>query len=99
MHDATRPEALLEFRVLGVVGVLRLLLRVQVIQVPEELVEPVGGGQELVLVTKVILAELTRDITERLEQLGDRRGLGPQTPVGAPPPEPGQPRAEERKST
>src|SRR4030095_9309940 len=96
MHDATRPEALLEFRVLWVVGVLRLLLGVQVIQVPEELVEPVGGGQELVLVTKVILAELTRDITERLEQLGDRRVLGPQTLVGARQPDLGQPGADRR---
>ena len=59
----------------GVVGLLRLLLGVEVIQVPEELVEPVGGRQELVQITEMILAELTGRIPQRLEQLGDRRVL------------------------
>ena len=52
---------------------LRLLLGVQVIKVPKELVEPVHGWQHLVAVAEVVLAELTGNITERLEQTGDGR--------------------------
>ena len=43
-----------------VVRVLRVLLGVQVVEVAEELVEPVDGRQELVLVPEVVLAELRR---------------------------------------
>ena len=96
MHDAARPEALLEFRVLRVVGVLRLFLGVQVVQVAEELVEPVDRGQELVLVSEVILAELAGGIAQRLEQVGDRRVLRSQALVGARQPHLGQPRADRR---
>jgi hypothetical protein len=45
-----------ELRILGVVRVLGLLLAVEVIEVSEELVEPVPGGQELVAVAQVVLA-------------------------------------------
>jgi hypothetical protein len=38
--------------------VLRLLLGVEVVQVAEELVEAVVGGQVLVAVAQVVLAEL-----------------------------------------
>ena len=40
--------------------VLWVLLGVQVIEVAEELVEAVDGGQELVAVAEVVLAELRR---------------------------------------
>ena len=73
LHDAARAEALLELRVLRVVGVLRLLLGVEVIQVAKELVKAVRRGQEFVLVAEVVLAELSGHIAERLEQLGDGR--------------------------
>ena len=53
------------------------------VEVPEELVEPVRRRQELVLVAEVVLPELPRRIPERLEQLGDRRVLGAQPDVGA----------------
>src|SRR5262245_5041917 len=53
-------------------------------------------GQELVLVPKVILAELAGDIAERLEELGDGRVLGTQTLIGAGQPDLGQPRADRR---
>ena len=66
-------QSLLECRVFRVVGILRLLLGVQVVEVAEELVEPVDGGQELVAVAEMVLAELAADITMRLEQLGHRR--------------------------
>jgi hypothetical protein len=59
VHDAARTEARAERRVLGIVGVFRLVFRVEVIEVPVELVEAVDGWQELVLVAEVVLAELT----------------------------------------
>jgi hypothetical protein len=56
----------------------------------------VDGGQELVLVAEMILAELAGDIAQRLEQLGDRRVLGTQALVGARQPHLGQPGADRR---
>jgi hypothetical protein len=56
-------EVLAEVRelLLGrVVLELGLLLGVEVVEVPEELVEPMGGRQELVAVAEVVLAELAR---------------------------------------
>ena len=67
----------------GIVVVLGLLLGVEVVQVAEELVEPVHGGQELVEVAEVVLAELAGGVPERLEQFGDRRVLWLQTDVDA----------------
>ena len=83
---ATRPEPLAEARelLLGrVVVVLRFLLGVQVVEVPEELVEAVRGRQELVLVAQVVLAELARGVAQGLERRGDGRVLGPQADVRA----------------
>ena len=73
LDDPSRSELLAKFGVSGVVAVLWLLFGVQVIQVAEELVEPVITGQELVLVPKMILPELAGRIPEWFEQLGDRR--------------------------
>jgi hypothetical protein len=70
--DAPWPVLPAELGVFGIVGVLRLLLRVEVVQVAEELVEAVVGGEKLVLVPEVVLAELASGIAERLERLGDR---------------------------
>ena len=95
-HSA-RAEALAEVgEVLSrrVVGQLRLLLGVQVVQVAEELVEAVVAGQELVLVAKMVLAELAGRVPQRLEQLGDRRVLGLQPHVGAGQPDLAQPGPE-----
>jgi hypothetical protein len=78
VDHAARPEPLLvlwEVLLGRVVRKLRLLLGVQVVEVAEELVEAVRGGQVLVQVAKVILAELPRRVAEWLEQLGDRRIL------------------------
>jgi hypothetical protein len=52
-----------------------LVLRVQVIEVAEELVEAVHRGQEFVAVPEMVLAELPADIALRLEQFGNRRVL------------------------
>src|SRR5262245_42295036 len=81
MNNAARPELLSELRALRVVRVLRLLFRVQVIEVAEELVEAVVRGQELVFVTQMILAELSRRVTELLEYLRDGGILRTQSDV------------------
>ena len=67
----------------GQFGVLRLLLRVQVVEVAEELVEAVHRRQVLVQVAEVVLAELPRRVAERLQQLGDRHVLGLEADVHA----------------
>ena len=54
---------------------LRLLLRVQVVEVAEELVEAVARGQHFVAVAEVVLAELAGHVTLRFEQRGDGRVL------------------------
>ena len=79
LEDAARAEPLaelLEAVLARVVGILRVLLGVQVVEVPEELVEAVHRRQELVLVPEVVLAELAGRIAVLLEQLGDGRILG-----------------------
>ena len=84
-HPA-RPEPLLEVREVAgwrPVRQLRLLLGVEVVEVAVELVEAVHGGEELVLVAQVVLAELPGGIAQRLQQLRDRRILGLQPDVGA----------------
>ena len=72
-QHAARAELLPKARVPRVVEVLGLLLGVQVVEVAEELVEPVHGRQVLVLVAQVVLAELPGGVAERLEELRDRR--------------------------
>ena len=54
----------------GVVLVLRLLLGVEVVEVAEELVEPVHGGQVLVTVALVVLAELAGGVALALQHRG-----------------------------
>lgn len=62
---------------------LRLFLGVEVVEVAEELVEPVHRRQELVPVAEVILAELAGGIAEWFEQLRDRRVLRLQPDIRA----------------
>ena len=50
VDDSAGPKALTKSRVLGVVRILRFLLGIQVVEVAEELVKTVLGGQELVAV-------------------------------------------------
>ena len=86
VDDAARAETLLEVREVlrrRPVRLLRLFLRVQVVEVAEELVEAVHGRQVLVQVAEVVLAELPGGVAERLQQLGDRHVLGLETDVHA----------------
>jgi hypothetical protein len=71
-HHPARTEAQAELGALGIIGMLGLILGVEVIEVAEELVEPVGGRQELISVAEMVLAELTGRIAERLQGLCDR---------------------------
>ena len=73
MQHASGAEALLEGRVLGVVGIFGLFLGVEMVEVAEELVETVHGREELVLVAQVVLAELAGGVAERLQQLRNGR--------------------------
>ena len=76
VHHAARAKAFAKVRKvlrIRVVGQLRFLLGVQMIEVAEKLVETVGRRQELVQVAQVVLAELTGGVTERFEQLGNGR--------------------------
>ena len=86
VQDTARAEPLPEVREVGrrrVVRRLGVLLRVQVVEVAEELVEAVHRRQELVAVAEVVLAELAGGVAERLQQLGDRRILRLQPYRGA----------------
>ena len=72
---------------LGVVGMLGLVLSVEVVEVAEELVKAVHGGQELVAVAEVVLAELAGHVAERLQEVGDGRDprpAGPRVLPGSP---------------
>ena len=88
VDHAARAVFLAQLRVLEVVRVLRLLLGVEVVERAEELVEAVRGGQVLVEVAEVVLAELPGHVALRLEQLGDgdvpRLQALPSRPAGRP---------------
>jgi hypothetical protein len=59
--------------------VRRVFHRVQVIEVAEEFIEPVDGRQELILVAKMILAELAGGVALRFERGGNCASLGGQS--------------------
>ena len=86
LQHAARQRQFVQPRELVLVRVVELLgflLGVEVIQVAEELVEPVHGRQVLVQVAEVVLAELAGRVAQRLEQLGDGRILGGPADVDA----------------
>ena len=79
MNDTPWTEALSKIgEVLwrGIVIESEVLFGVEVVEVSEELIEAMVGGKVLVMVTQVVLAELTRGVAMRLECRGDRRILG-----------------------
>src|SRR5262249_2520984 len=53
------------------------------VEIAEELVEAVNGGEKLVAVAEVVLAELAGGVSLRLEQIGERRILLRQSLLGA----------------
>ena len=58
LQDAARPELLLKRGVFRIVGIFRLFLRIQVIEVAEELVKAMNRGKMLVAVAEMVFAEL-----------------------------------------
>ncbi len=84
VENAARPELLPKFgiRRVRIVGVLRLLLGVEMVEVAEKLVEAVHRRQEFVAVAQMVLAELAGDVALRLQELGERRILVGQALLG-----------------
>ena len=72
-EHAARAEPGAERGVLRIVRMLRLILGIEMVEVAEELVEPVHRRQELVAVAEVVLAKLAGGVALRLEQFGERR--------------------------
>src|SRR5258708_36710976 len=62
-------------QVLRIVGMRRIFHRIEVIQVAEELVEAMHRRQKLVLVAKVVLAELPSGVAHSFQRGGDGDGL------------------------
>ena len=71
-------------QILRVVGMRRVFHRIEVIEVAEELIEAVNGGQELIEVAQVVLAELAGGVALRFERGGDRAGFSRACRSGAP---------------
>ncbi len=72
IQHAARSVLGAELGVLRIVGQLRLLFRVEVIQVAVEFVEAVHRRQEFVAVAEVVLADLRGGVSALFEQRGDR---------------------------
>ena len=60
---------------LRIVPMRRVLHRVQMVEVAEELIEPVHGRQEFVEIAEMVLAELAGGVSHGLEDLRDRYRL------------------------
>jgi hypothetical protein len=76
VDDAAGAVFVSEGRIFRIVRILRLLFGIQMVEIAEELVEAVIGGQELVTIAKTVLAELPGSVAQRLEQFGERGILG-----------------------
>src|SRR5215831_17807273 len=98
MEHAARTELLAEFGVLRIVGILRLLLGVEVIEIAEEFVEAVCGRQMLVAIAEVVLAELAGGVAVGFQDIGDAGVERPEAKLGAGQADLGQPGADRRLS-
>ena len=89
VQHAARAERLAEGAAVGelhvarIVLVLRLFLGIQMVEVAVELVEAVVGGQMLVAVPEVVLAELSGSVAEVLQDDGDGGVLDTHAELGA----------------
>ncbi len=72
----------------------RVLHRIEVIEIAEELVEAVDGRQELVEIAQMVLAELAGGVALRFERSGDGDSLGWQSGLGSRPGRPWSSRCE-----
>jgi hypothetical protein len=71
-ENAARAELGEIGRVFGIVRQFGLFLGVEMVEIAEELVEPVHCRKRFVAIADVVLAELPRCITEVFEQAADR---------------------------
>jgi len=55
LDHTSRPKPFPKLGIFGVLGVFRLLLGIEVIEIAEELVEAMVGRQELILIAEVVL--------------------------------------------
>src|SRR5262249_30488642 len=75
LHDPAWAKLRPKLRVFWIVRMFRFVLRVEMIEVAEELVEAVHCRQEFVAVAEVVLAELSGRVALWLQQLGNGRIL------------------------
>src|SRR5207249_9257653 len=73
MDHVARPDLVQQF--LWIAGMRRVFHGIEVVEITEELIEAVDGGQEFILVAKMVLAELPGSVTLRFERGGNRAGL------------------------
>src|SRR4051794_39842976 len=66
-------ELLSEFGVFGIVGQLRLFLGVEVVEIAEEFIEAMYGGQEFIPIPQMVFGELAGGVAKWLEKVGDCR--------------------------
>ena len=66
-EHAPRTEAQFELGILRIIGMLRLVLGVQMVEVAEELIETMHRRQKFIAVAEVVLAELSGHIALGLE--------------------------------
>ena len=74
-QDAARTETQPELRILRIIGVLRFVLGIQMVEIAEELVEAVNRRQKVIAIAKMVLTELSGNVALRLEQFGKCRVL------------------------
>ena len=72
MKHTTRTKSLPEGWIFRIELLLRLLFGIEVIEIAEELVEPMHCRKELVGIPQMILSELAAGIAERFQQFGER---------------------------
>ena len=92
VQHVARADLVLE--VLRIVGMERVLHRVEVIEVAEELVEAVHRRQKFVAVAEMVLAELAGGVAHGFERRGDGRRLRRHADGGAGLAHRGQPGAD-----
>ena len=96
MDHSTGAEAFPKSRILRVVRIFRLFLSIEVIEVAEELIKPVLGGQKFIAIPKMVLSELSGGIALLLQQGCKCDVLRPDTEVSAGHPHLGQAGADRR---
>jgi len=74
-----------ELRIVGlwIIGKFRLFLGIEVIKIAVEFIETMRGGEKVILVAEMVLAELAGGIALGFEQFGDRRVLLAEANCGA----------------